>query len=157
MVRRSSPACSTAVIFWRPSPKCRLGISSTFNRSERRSRGPGGGFDEARATYRATVLSALLDADNGLSRYGHQRDNVAGLADASASASRAAQLASIRLKGGTLSLIDALDIERQRINTQSSLAQAQALLTTDWIGLQSSLDLGWKVRDPSRPSPRQAR
>lgn len=119
--------------------------------------GARGSFDEARATYRVTVLSALLDAENALSRFGHQRDNVASLADASASANRAAQLADIRFKGGTLSLIDALDTERQRITTQSNLAQAQASLTSDWIGLQSSLGLGWSARDASRAASRQAR
>ena len=108
-----------------------------------------GRFDQARATYRSTVLSALLDAENSLSRFGHQRDNVLSLADATASAARAAELANIRFRGGTISLIDALDVERQRINTETSLAQAQATLTSDWIGLQSSLGLGWApARDP---------
>uniref|UniRef100_UPI0015757FA8 efflux transporter outer membrane subunit n=1 Tax=Sphingomonas bacterium TaxID=1895847 RepID=UPI0015757FA8 len=103
-----------------------------------------GRFDQARAAYRSTVLQALLDAENALSRFGHQRDNVASLADATASAARAAALADTRYRGGTITLIDALDTERQRIQTQTSLAQAQATLTTDWIGLQSSLGLGWK-------------
>lgn len=102
-----------------------------------------GQFDQARATYRSTVLSALLDAENALSRYGHQRDNVQSLADASASADRTKELADLRLRGGTISLSDALDVERQRIEAESSLAQAQASLTSDWIMLQSSLGLGW--------------
>ncbi|WP_174292833.1 TolC family protein, partial [Sphingomonas bacterium] len=102
-----------------------------------------GRFDQARAAYRSTVLSALLDAENSLSRFGHQRDNVASLADANASAARAALIADTRYHGGTISLIDALDTERQRIQAQTSLAQAQATLTTDWIALQSSLGLGW--------------
>lgn len=115
--------------------------------------GARGGFELARATYRATVLSALLDAENAISRFGHQRDNVASLADASASANRSAELARMRFKGGTLSLIDALDTERQRITTRSSLAQAQASLTSDWIALQSNLGLGWTEpnRAPARP------
>ena len=104
-----------------------------------------GRFDQARATYRSAVLTALLDAENSLSRFGHQRDNVVSLAEASASAARAAVKADIRFKGGTLSLIDSLDVERQRIDTQSGLAQAQATLTIDWIGLQSSLGLGWSA------------
>ena len=110
-----------------------------------------GRFDQARASYRSTVLSALLDAENALSRFGHQRDNVASLADATASASRAAALANTRFRGGTISLIDSLDVERQRITTQSSLAQAQATLTSDWIALQSALGLGWApVERPAR-------
>ena len=102
-----------------------------------------GRFDQARASYRSTVLSALLDAENSLSRFGHQRDNVVSLFDASQSATRAAALAAARFRGGTISLIDQLDTERQRIEAQSSLAQGQATLTSNWISLQSSLGLGW--------------
>ncbi len=100
-------------------------------------------FDQARAAYRAAVLSALLDAENALSRYGHERDNVASLADASASAARASAKTDLRYRAGTVTLIDALDAERQRIQAQSRLAEAQAQLTTDWIALQTSLGLGW--------------
>lgn len=106
-----------------------------------------GQFDQARATYRSTVLSALLDAENALSRFGHQRDNVVSLAEASASATRAKAKTDLRFAGGTITLIDALDVERQRIEAETSLAQAQATLTTDWIALQSSLGLGWAPLD----------
>ena len=109
---------------------------------------------QARDNYRKTVLSALLDAENGLSRFGHQRDNVGVLKEADNSARRSANLAQARHEGGTLSLVDQLDIERQRIQAQTNLAQGQAQLTTDWISLQSSLGSGWgeeKVR-PGGPS-----
>ena len=111
-----------------------------------------GRFDQARASYRSAVLQALLDAENGLSRFGHDRDNVASLADASASATRAAAKTDLRYRGGTATLIDFLDAERQRVQAESSLAQAQAMLTSDWIGLQSSLGLGWgsPVPQPKR-------
>ena len=102
-----------------------------------------GRFDQARAAYRATVLSALLDAENALSRFGHDRDNVASSAEASASAARASATTDLRYRAGTATLIDALDAKRQRIQAQSSLAEAQARLTTDWIALQTSLGLGW--------------
>jgi len=108
-----------------------------------------GRFDQARADYRAVVLQALLDAENALSRFGHDRDTVASLADASASAARTAAKTDLRYRGGTVTLIDALDAERQRLQAESSLAQARAMLTTDWIGLQTSLGLGW---DPVVPS-----
>ena len=106
-----------------------------------------GRFDQARASYRASVLQALLDAENALSRFGHDRDNVASLVDANASAARAAAKSDLRFRGGTITLLDALDVERQRLDAETSLAQAQATLTTDWIGLQSSLGLGWAPVD----------
>lgn len=115
--------------------------------------GARGRFDQARASYRSTVLAALLDAENSLSRFGHQRDEVYTLDEANASAARAAQKAEMQFRGGTLSLIDALDTQRQRIETRNSLAQARAKLTSDWIALQSSLGLGWSAPSDD-PAPR---
>ena len=100
--------------------------------------------EEAQGNYRKTVLAALLDAENSLSRFGHQRDDVAILAEASTAASHSAALASQRFAGGTMSVIDMLEVVRQRIQTQNSLAQGEARLTSDWISLQGSLGLGWQ-------------
>jgi hypothetical protein len=45
----------------------------------------------------------------------------------------------------TVSLIDLLDVERQRLQTEQSLAQAQVQLTDDFISLQKALGLGCSV------------
>ncbi|MDR3513020.1 MAG: efflux transporter outer membrane subunit [Caulobacteraceae bacterium] len=103
----------------------------------------------AEAEYRASVLSALQDAEAALSRYGRQRQSLAALADADASATRAAALARQRYEAGTVSLIDALDAERQRLQAEQSLAQAKAALTNDYVALQKSLGLGWDA--PASP------
>ena len=100
--------------------------------------------DEAEANYRQTVLAALQDAETSLSRYGRQRDAVADQARVEASASRAAQLTDIKVRGGTATTIDQLDAERSRIEAQSSASEAAAQLTQDYIALQKSLGLGWQ-------------
>jgi outer membrane protein TolC len=41
------------------------------------------------------------------------------------------------------SRIDSLDTERQRVQTEQSLAQAEAMLTNDYVSLQKALGLGW--------------
>ncbi len=108
--------------------------------------------DTALFNYEQTVLAALQDAEDSLSRFGHQRENVAQLTVASTSAVRAAELTRERYAGGTASLIDVLDTERQRVSTEQSLAQAQAMLTDDYVVLQKSLGLGWQdVKSPSAP------
>jgi NodT family efflux transporter outer membrane factor (OMF) lipoprotein len=107
------------------------------------------GRDAAVANYRNIVLSALRDANTSLSRYGRQRENVARLETADAAAERAAVLSRQREQEGTASLIDVLDIERQRLQTEQSLAQAQAMLTTDYVSLQKALGLGWGVSNDS--------
>lgn len=89
------------------------------------------------------MLSALNDAETALSRFGHQRQTVTKLAEASVSAEHAARLTRDRNQAGTVSLIDTLDVERQRIHSEQSLAQAQAQLTNDYISLQKALGLGW--------------
>jgi NodT family efflux transporter outer membrane factor (OMF) lipoprotein len=108
--------------------------------------------DAAVAQYRNTVLSALRDANTSLSRYGHQRENVERLRAADAAAQRAAGLGRQREQEGTASLIDVLDIERQRLQTEQDLAQAQANLTNDYVALQKALGLGWDVRSDSAQS-----
>ena len=40
-------------------------------------------------------------------------------------------------------MIDLLDVERQRLQTVQSLAQAEGELMNDYVALQKSLGLGW--------------
>jgi outer membrane protein TolC len=51
---------------------------------------------------------------------------------------------------GTASTIDTLDTERQRMEAEQNLAQAQAAVTIDYIALQKSLGVGWA--DAPQPS-----
>jgi NodT family efflux transporter outer membrane factor (OMF) lipoprotein len=108
--------------------------------------------DEALARYRSTVLSALQDAETALSRYGHEREQVLRLTAASASAANAADLTQQRQRAGTASVIDALDVERQRLETEQNLAQAQAMLTNDFVSLQKALGLGWTAPGSANPA-----
>jgi NodT family efflux transporter outer membrane factor (OMF) lipoprotein len=110
------------------------------------------GRDADAAQYQATVLSALQDAEAALSRYGRQRQSLAALAEADASATRAAALTRQRYDAGAASLIDALDAERQRLEAEQSLAEARAGLTNDYVALQKSLGLGWAAAPPVQVS-----
>jgi NodT family efflux transporter outer membrane factor (OMF) lipoprotein len=100
--------------------------------------------DEAEAQYRQTVLQALQDAEDSLSRFGHRRESLAALAKVKASADRAAELMDQRYRAGTATLIDSLDAERQRVAAQQNLAAATAGLSNDFIALQKALGLGWQ-------------
>lgn len=102
------------------------------------------GRAEALANYRGTVLKALDDAETSLSRYGTQQEDVHVLQRVMDSADHAARLQRQRYDGGTATLIDTLDTERQRVSAEQALAQAQAGLTQDYVALQKSLGLGWK-------------
>ena len=100
--------------------------------------------DEAIARYTQTVLGALQDANNALSRYGHQRDSVQRLQQIEVSADRSANLMHQRYEAGASSLIDLLDTQRAQFSAQQNLVAGQADLLKDFVSLQKSLGLGWK-------------
>lgn len=99
--------------------------------------------DEALARYSGTVLGALRDAEDALSRFRARRFTVASLARQKESAYRAAGLMQQRYRAGTATLIDTLDTERQRVAAEQNLSVASANLTGDYIALQKALGLGW--------------
>ncbi|MBL8269958.1 efflux transporter outer membrane subunit [Steroidobacter sp.] len=101
--------------------------------------------DEAEAQYRRAVLTALNDAETSLSRFGYQRRQLGNLARAEAAATRAAAFSEQRYRAGTSSLIDQLDIERQRISAAAGLVQGRAALTSSYVAVQKSLGLGWSA------------
>lgn len=115
-----------------------------FGRVRSQIRGAEAQRDEAEATYRSTVLGALRDADTSLSRYGHQRENVAQLLGVEASANRSATLIEQRYRAGASSMIDWLDAERTQLSAQQNTVNGQAQLVKDFVSIQKSLGLGWQ-------------
>lgn len=89
------------------------------------------------------MLAALNDAETSLSRFGHQRRQLGSLARAEAAATRAPVFNEQRYRAGTSSLMDQLDIERQRISAAAGLVQGRAALTNSYVAIQKSLGLGW--------------
>ena len=100
--------------------------------------------DEASAKYTQTVLAALQDANNALSRYGHQRESVARLQQIEASANRSETLMHQRYDAGASSLIDLMDTQRTQFSAQQNRVEGQADLLKDFVSLQKSLGLGWQ-------------
>lgn len=99
--------------------------------------------DAAGAQYRQRVLEALQDAETSLSRFGNTRRQLAQLLLAERSAERASRLNAQRVDAGTSTLVDQLDIERQRLSAAIAAGQTRAQLTTNYIAIQKSLGLGW--------------
>ena len=100
--------------------------------------------DEASAKYKQTVLAALQDANNALSRYGHQRESVARLQQIETSANRSETLMHQRYDAGASSLIDLMDTQRTQFTAQQNRVEGQADLLKDFVSLQKSLGLGWQ-------------
>jgi NodT family efflux transporter outer membrane factor (OMF) lipoprotein len=119
-----------------------------FGRSLARLRQARSAREEAEAKYRQAVLAALQDAETSLSRFGHQRQTVAALAQVAASADRSAKLMRERYDAGAATLSDALDAERQALEAERNLAAATAALTGSFVAVQKSLGLGWQQAPP---------
>jgi multidrug efflux system outer membrane protein len=115
-----------------------------FGRNAARVGQAEGARDEAAAQYRSSVLAALRDAEDALSRYGARRQAVVTAARSKTSADTIATLARQRFGAGTATRIELLDAERQRIAADQSLIQAKAEMTTDFIALEKALGLGWE-------------
>jgi NodT family efflux transporter outer membrane factor (OMF) lipoprotein len=105
--------------------------------------------DTADAQYRQTVLDALRDAEDALSRFGNTRAQLGQLGRAEASAARAAQLNAQRVSAGTSTVSEQLDIERQQLSAAIALAQAKAQLTNAYIAVNKALGLGWSTQASS--------
>jgi len=116
-----------------------------FGRTLSSVRGAEASRDEADAKYAHTVLAALQDANTSLSRYGYQREHLATLQQVQASADRSASLMRQRYVAGTSSLIDLIDTQRTQFIAQQNVVAAQAELLKDFVSLQKSLGLGWRL------------
>lgn len=119
-----------------------------FGRTQSRVEQARAALDEARARYESAVLGALRDANDSLSRYGHDRDSVASLTQVETSATRTAQLTQQRYGAGASSALEWLDAERTRFAAQQDRVAAQAQLIQDYVALHKSLGLGWQTPAP---------
>ncbi|KQO12092.1 NodT family efflux transporter outer membrane factor (OMF) lipoprotein [Sphingomonas sp. PP-CE-3A-406] len=99
--------------------------------------------DGADAKYRRTVLAALQDAENALSGFGNTRAQLRQLVLAEATAMRSERLNAQRVQAGTSSVIDQLDIERQRLAATIAVQQSRAQLSLSYIAVNKALGLGW--------------
>ncbi|GAN61441.1 membrane protein [Acetobacter cibinongensis] len=113
-----------------------------FGRNAARVQSAKGMRDEALARYQKTVLIALQETDDALSRFKNDRIRVAMLARSRNDAAVAVDLTRQRYQRGTATLIDLLDTERHDIATRQSLSQAVAALTIDYIAIHKAMGVG---------------
>jgi outer membrane protein, multidrug efflux system len=102
------------------------------------------------ASYEQTVLRALEDTENALTRYAHARVEDALLDSAATSSTRAAKLARTRFDAGATDLFEVLDAERTRLQAQDALAVARTQSVISAIDLYKAMAGGWPNRVPQR-------
>jgi NodT family efflux transporter outer membrane factor (OMF) lipoprotein len=104
----------------------------------------------ALARYEQTVLGALEETDNALTRFGHARVEDAHLEQAALDSEHAAELARVRFDAGAVDLLDVLDSERTQLQAQDAFAEARVRSATALVDLYKSLAGGWPPREPRR-------
>ena len=94
---------------------------------------------QAYETWRKAILQAMQDVDTaiaGISRTQEQRND---LNQAKESAAAAVNLAKVRYRAGDEALLDVLDAQRQRIETDRALVEAEASYATSVVALYKAL------------------
>lgn len=107
---------------------------------------------DAAAGYKATVLRAASEAEDGFSRVSRSHRHAVALAESEAALSRATSTARTAYDLGGLSLKDALDVQRRLLDVEDTAATARADATRASIGLSRVLGGGWSARQSSQAS-----
>jgi multidrug efflux system outer membrane protein len=100
----------------------------------------------ALAQYERTVLTALEETENALTRYSRARLSAERLRVSAAASARAAELARLRYRNGADSFLTVLDAERTQLEAEDRLAQAEIESSTAVVAVYKALGGGWENR-----------
>lgn len=105
-------------------------------------------LEQARLAHEAAVLAALQDVENALAALQGNRERLARLTDAAASAAQAELLARQRYASGLVDYGTLLDTQRSLLSVQSDLETTRATWSADHVRLYKALGGGW-TPDPN--------
>lgn len=104
--------------------------------------------DGAAAEYEKTVLLALEDTENALTRYAKQQSRLAIVVEQAAAARRAADLAQIQYREGSEDFLALLDAQRNQLAADDALAAAESSVNVSVVAVYKALG-GWGQPDPA--------
>lgn len=104
---------------------------------------------ETAIAYAGTVLSALHEVENALVAYGNEQSRRTSLEATLAQNRTALTLAQQRYQSGIASFLDVLDAERTLQQTQLSLTDSTATVSTDLVAIYKALGGGWQIETAS--------
>jgi multidrug efflux system outer membrane protein len=102
------------------------------------------------AQYEQTVLTALEETENALSRYGKERERARSLAIAAGQAGEAARLANLRYRNGIDNFINVLDAERVKLESDDRLAVSRIETARQFVAVYKALGGGWENAPPPK-------
>jgi NodT family efflux transporter outer membrane factor (OMF) lipoprotein len=100
-------------------------------------------LEQARASYQATVLTALKEVEDALVAIQGDLARLKSLQQAATAADNAATLANSRYQTGLIDFQTILQTQRTRLSAQDSVASVQADLSSDHVRLIKALGGGW--------------
>ncbi|HET9354937.1 MAG TPA: efflux transporter outer membrane subunit [Sphingomicrobium sp.] len=103
--------------------------------------------EHALIAYRKTVLLALKEVEDALSRIDGSRRQLSELEDALGAANRAEEIAASRYRGGLVTYSDVLQAQSRRISLEGQLVETKAALARDSVALFKALGGGWKPEE----------
>jgi len=102
---------------------------------------------EAAVAYAKTVLAAFHEVENALISYNTEQSRRQSLQATLARNRNVLALARQRYKSGLTAFLDVLDAERTEQQTELSLADSTAAVSTDLVALYKALGGGWEGQD----------
>lgn len=108
---------------------------------------------QARASYRAAVLTALEDVENALTALGATRAQLRSLGEAQNAAQNALLLARQRYQAGLIDFGTLLDAQRSALSADNSLASARTDERLNLFRLYKALGGGWEETGPATAAP----
>ncbi len=102
-------------------------------------------FDQAFLTYQSTVLIAFKEVEDALVAYRNEQKRNKSLAEAVAASQLAVQMADERYHRGLTMFLDVLQTQQTLYQTQRTLVDSEALLSTDLVALYKALGGGWQT------------
>ncbi|WP_374439760.1 efflux transporter outer membrane subunit [Pseudomonas panipatensis] len=100
--------------------------------------------DGALATYEQQVLLALEESSNAFSDYGKRQQRMRVLVRQSEASRKAAELAGVQYREGTLDFLNLLDAEREQLAAEDAQAQAEVEVYRGIVAIYKALGGGWQ-------------
>ena len=109
-----------------------------------RLRGAKADAEGALAHYEQQVLLALEESANAFSDYGKRQQRLLALMRQSDASRKAADLASVRYREGTVDYLVLLDAEREKLSAEDAQAQGEVELYHGIVAIYKALGGGWQ-------------
>lgn len=94
--------------------------------------------------YQQSVITALEDVENALSRFSAEKRRYQALKIAADESAKAARLAEIQYREGAADFLTLLDAQREQLQADGELARSETQLLVGYAGLFKALGGGWQ-------------